>query len=871
MITRLLLAALACLLLAFPALAATVAERSPFAQGHWWNPARSGNGFEIFNAAGQVAVVWYTFEQNGRAVWYTAQGAEATLGSTAWPLMRHRWQGDRIAQSTQVGTLRLDVQHAEKMTASWQLAGQSGAWEIEPLVFSGVVNEVDHSGSWFAPANGGWGVTVTEQGEVLGGAVFTYDTAGEPTWVAGFQRGSRTVQYFACTGSCPSCAYQATSTVNAGYLAFEFASENRLTLRNNLLLPIASGVSMERAEMVPLSRPASWRAADRQLASFTDDASLRTWISAGMFNVRVNTGVDFSPAPAGMSFSQTNLQESGVDEADLVKSDGRFVYTYAFDSNGRRAQQLRIAEVANEGASLQLVGNVPLQPTGSNYYSNGGLYLEGTNLVSLTGTVAVGYVAYPWSVSGAWLNGTTLIEVLSTANPAAPVPRWRAEIDGHPISSRRIGNRLYVVSRFVPNVPGFTYGGNSGAALAANQQVLANAPVATFLPKVRVNGGAAAPLLSPQQVFIPPQGVRPPVADLIIVTAIDLAEARVAQAIAIAGTVDTVYVSPTNLYLARSRYETRTPSGSLLPYEPYFPVTDVHQLALGTAAMSVAGSGSIEGFFGGDVDKGAFRMSEHQGRLRTVSSSNSMWGAGVSNRVTILEPSTIAPGLLKTVAYLPNAQRPEPLGKPGEFLYGTRFLGERLYAVTFRQTDPLYVVDLATAADPKIAGSLVVPGFSDYLHPLSSGLVLGFGKDATVNGTIQGLQLSLYDVSDAGKPRELQRIVVGSRGSESALFHSHHAFSSLARQDGSTAIAFPARVMGEFNAFKYSGLVRFDLRDNRLAELPALVTHASVASFQPIDAAAMSARSILFRNGTVYVGYGQMWHQDSAGVTRGPL
>jgi uncharacterized secreted protein with C-terminal beta-propeller domain len=870
MIPRLLLAGLASLLIAIPALAATTAERSPFAQGHWWNPARSGNGFEIFNAAGQVAVVWYTFEQNGKAVWYTAQGDESSLGSSAWPLMRHKWQGDRISQSTQVGTLRLDVRNAEKMTATWQLGGQSGAWDIEPLVFSGVVNEVDHSGSWFAPANGGWGVTVSEQGEVLGGAVFTYDTAGEPTWVAGFQRGGRTVQYFACTGSCPSCPYQATQNVNAGYLTFDFASETRLTLRNNLLLPIASGVAMDRAEMVPLSRPASWRAADRQLASFTDEASLRAYLSSGMFNVTVNSGADFSPAPPGTSYSQTNLQESGVDEADTVKSDGRYIYTYAYDSSPRRVQQVRIAEVVNEGASLQIVGNVALAANG-NSYSNAGLYLDGTNLVSLSGTVAIAYSASPppWLNSGAWRNGTTLVEVLSTANPAAPAPRWRAEIDGHPISSRRIGNRLYVVSRFVPNPPGFIFGGTSGAALATNQQVLAAAPIAAFLPKVRVNGGDAVPLLTPQQVFIPPQGSRLPTADFIIVTAIDLAEARIAQSIAIAGTVDTVYVSSTNLYLARSRYELRSPSGALISPDPYFPVTDVHQVALGAAAMGVAGSGSIEGFFGGDVDKSAFRMSEHQGRLRTVSSSSAMWGAN-SNRVTILEPSTIAPGLLKTVAYLPNAQRPEPLGKPGEFLYGTRFLGERLYAVTFRQTDPLYVVDLATAADPKIAGSLEVPGFSDYLHPVSSGLVLGFGRDTSVNGTFQGLQLSLYDVSDAGKPRELQRMVVGSRGTDSAMFHTHHAFSTLARQDGSMAVAFPARVMGEGNAFKYSGLMRFELRDNRLAELPALVTHSPSIS-SGFDAASYNARSVQFRNGTVYIGYGQMWHQDSAGVTRGPL
>jgi hypothetical protein len=89
-----------------------------------------------------------------------------------------------------------------------------------------------------------------------------------------------------------------------------------------------------------------------------------------------------------------------------------------------------------------------------------------------------------------------------------------------------------------------------------------------------------------------------------------------------------------------------------------------------------------------------------------LTSSTALWGGVSQNRVTILEPSTLAPGLLKTVAYLPNPQRPQMLGKPNEILYGARFAGDRLYAVTFKSIDPLYVVDLANVADPRIAGAM---------------------------------------------------------------------------------------------------------------------------------------------------------------------
>jgi hypothetical protein len=381
---------------------------------------------------------------------------------------------------------------------------------------------------------------------------------------------------------------------------------------------------------------------------------------------------------------------------------------------------------------------------------------------------------------------------------------------------------------------------------------------------------------------------------MILVTAVDLAGGpRIAQTLAIIGTVDAAYASTENLFVAGARSTLRSATGLLLPVEPTFTLTDVHQIRLGASLMTIVGSASLEGFLAADVEQSAFRLSEFQGRLRAVTSTaSSMWGAPQKNRLTILEPSTRAPGLLKTVAYLPNAARPQPMGKPYELLYSTRFLGDRLYAVTFKKVDPLYVVDLSDIADPKIAGAVELPGFSDYLHPLPDGLLLGFGKDARPADTAgdgqfawyQGLQLTLFDVSNASQPRELQRVVYGKRGSDSPLLRDHHAISILPNADGSTSIAFPARLHDSaavypttpstYYPYEQSGLMRIELLGSgpskRLVQTKRnLITTTAATQTGPDPA--YNGRSILVGDGgAVFIGNGLFWLQDDSGNSYGP-
>ena len=876
--------ALACLGAAFAFAGNTLSQRSPFTQGHWWNPARSGSGLDIFNAADQVMVIWYTFDESGHPTWYTAQGNVATLDKgVAWPLQQHRWTDGHKGDPVTVGTITLAVRNPEAMDLQWTVNGHTGTWPIVPFVASGTQIEVDHSGSWFDPSHPGWGLTVTQQGDVLGGILYAYDAQGAPTWLAGFDRGrsDSAVQLFACTGSCPWCTYNATQTKSAGQLGLEFRSETDATLHPQLALTLPAGLAIDGARIAPLSRPASIRAADRQLASFDDAASLKAFLDQAMLNLPAgqgSAGTDFSAAPPGsaLSYSTTNLQEQGVDEADLVKTDGSRIFTFAADGFGNRVAAVRMASVQQVPFSVSAVGQVALAGTN---VATAGLYLGNNQLVALYGSVAQ---ALCWCNATDWRSGSTYLDFFDVSGPL-PSAGWRARIDGHLVSSRRIGDRLYVVTRFVPSVPGVTPGATTTAQLEANRQALATASLDQMLPHVWVNGQAAA-LVGPSSVYVPPLGDRGPVADFVIVTAIDLANARVAGSMAILGGVEAVYASSTKLVLATSRYPLRSPNGTALS-EPPAVVTDVHELALDATGMGIIGSATVEGYLGSNADQAPFRMSESGGRLRIVTSSGTLWNL-TQNRLAVLEPSTAAPGLLRTVSVLPNAAHPEPLGKSNEFLYATRFVDDRLYAVTFPQrnsfpppnggtppVDPLFVVDLSNVADPRIVGELEVPGFSEYLHPLPNGLMLGFGRFVDTSGANRGLQLSLYDVRDAGKPVEKQRVILGDTGSDSALLRDHHAMAALLNADGTGSLAFPVRIVDQ--GWQYSGMARFDLRGTSAADMQ-LVSRPSLAAISPFGSAytgadpAVNGRALLNGANGIFVGNGRLWWQDTGGTAFGP-
>ncbi len=180
-------------------------------------------------------------------------------------------------------------------------------------------------------------------------------------------------------------------------------------------------------------------------------------------------------------------------------------------------------------------------------------------------------------------------------------------------------------------------------------------------------------------------------------------------------------------------------------------LTVIHKFALAHGSVSYRGTGSVDGHLGWDPQRKSYRLSEHNGDLRVLSFTGSFGWFNLQDAQTVAPSPAKLTALrerssdqtLQAVASLPNAARPAHIGKTGEQVYAVRFLGDRAYVVTFRRTDPLYVLDLSKPTDPKTVGELEVAGFSDYLFPLPNNLLLGVGRDANSNGLVNGLKVAL--------------------------------------------------------------------------------------------------------------------------------
>jgi len=875
--------------------AATLAERSPVQPGAWWTPQRAGSGFELHAIGDQFTAGWFTFEADGSPVWYTAQGSWTAAGTAVMPLRRHAWRDGAYAGSVQVGDLQLAFRGAQAIDATWTLGADRGTWALQPFPIGGAPTEVDRLGLWFDPARSGWGLSVAEGGSTFAATLYAYDAQGRPRWWTGAGTAGA-LQLNSFRGACPACPMQPSTVVGALSLGVAGDDDRALAVqRFTTGEPLAAGLGIDGAALRQITLPASRRLADRTLAAFGDEASLRRFLLSALETRPISwASVDFSPPPH-VAFSNTNVQEFGVDEAGRVKSDGNYIYTFAHDEESRATlPDLRILPVAAQGEAVGTPTRIPLASReGGRWTVEAGLYLDDTRLVAVTGSQASSTAGVPWSDTAAWRSGNTWVEVFDRSAPLAPRSLWRARFDGHLVASRRVGDRLVVVLRHAVELGGIITAPSTDAQRAANRRLFDATVTDALLPQFAVGNGPRLPLVAPGDILLPPLGSQEPQPQFVFAVAIDLARPGVESVVAIAGAIDAVYAAPRNLYLVSSRYATARIG---LPgfTEPPLPLTDVHRIALDGPTLALTGSGTVEGFLGRTPDTAPLRLSEADGRLRVATSSQRLWGGAVVNRLSVLEPSTRVPGMLRTLAVLPNARRPEPLGKPGELLYGTRFVGDRLYAVTFERIDPLYVVDLSVPADPRIAGAVDLPGFSDWLHPLPGGLLLGVGRDARTSGGVtwfQGLQLNLFDVRDAARPAVLQTVLVGKRGSESALLAHPHAYSEIQPAGAALSFALPARVhdgaptsgSGDWASYAWSssGLLRYEVAGSganaRLRALEPLVvdrapgTDPLLAQRPWMDPAADGARSVLFPRGTVYVGDGRFWHQAVDGGVRGPF
>lgn len=614
------------------------------------------------------------------------------------------------------------------------------------------------------------------------------------------------------------------------------------------------------------------------LSAVADSAELEASLKAGLTQMssaaQLEAAADAAAfSAAGGNYTGTYTQELNVDELDAVRYDGEHLFVaprryfhccFILEDTGaptiepppRPERSIRILETDPANGDASLVGTIPLE----NDVSVQGMYVKDDKLFALTGTSLYGTYGDFWADVAIWAPeklGFRIYDVSDTANPTLDT---EVKIDGVFVESRRIGNTVYLVSRYTPWIEGLHYYVTTAEQQAENEALLANVSLDGLLPKITIND-QATPLVAPDRCYVTTDETAP-YAVITSVTAIPIDDPGNFSTTCYNEDAYGVYVSENALYFTQHR---PSPAASR-------DITRIHKFALAGTNVRYRGSADITGFVwrGGQRD---FRMNEHDGDLRLIASQWD-WANDdfVDHYLYILRESNTRPGL-DIVSTLPNDARPEELGKPNEALYGVRFLGDVAYAVTFEQIDPLYAIDLSDPADPFIAGELEVTGFSDFLHPVTEELLLGLGRSAE-----GGIKLELFDVSNIEQPLSRGIAVIGGRGSHSEALYDRHAFTYQADINGIDRFAIPAHVYAADTSWQYLGsaLYLFEILDK---DIPSLTALNRVGAIEPpsVDPARPDwierSRAFIHDDTVYYIRdeavWAAFWHTPS--IVNGPL
>jgi inhibitor of cysteine peptidase len=485
-------------------------------------------------------------------------------------------------------------------------------------------------------------------------------------------------------------------------------------------------------------------------------------------------GVDSSEAAT--DFSSTNIQVEGVDEADILKNDGKYIYAIA---NGKLfIVEAYPAESAKIIATVSISGANPIEMFISK---------DSKELLLFSRKEYSYEVAYSTEPSASkmmirpdyypYYGGSgTSVQLFDISNKEKTVMVKEVEFEGSYLTSRLVGNNAYFV---INSNPRYYYGDvtNSSGSTEENN----------IIPLMRIDGEEEQ-IAMPTEIGIMPR-VRPQ--SFVTIASINLKSQDLTKE-TVVGSAQNLFASTSNIYLADQIWDySIKDNNSIIPEEVgmliksiYYPQwnatqkTVINKFHFDEGEVSFVGAGIVPGNI-----LNQFSMDEYKDNFRiatTVEAGYSEFNSTTSNRSTnnvyVLNKDMNLVGSLEGIA-------------PDEIIYSVRFMGDKGYMVTFKHVDPLFVMDLSDPQNPKILGKLKIPGYSDYLHPIDETHLLGIGKDANeledaekvhsqgavYYTAIKGIKMAIFDVSDVEHPIELAKYIIGDRGTESEALTNHKA------------------------------------------------------------------------------------------------
>ena len=435
----------------------------------------------------------------------------------------------------------------------------------------------------------------------------------------------------------------------------------------------------------------------------------------------------------------TNVQVAGIDEGDIVKTDGEYLYV----AKGRTVAVVSAAGAdSHQLATIDVEGLVDVGELATGPVMD--MMIHGKTLVVLFHGFTDNVTG--WSASwGDYLSlqaSSLKAAFYDISNPEQPRYMSQVSQSGAYVDSRLSDGMLYLVSRYSVYPEGAD-----------------PAQPVTYVPLVNPGDGPVS--VDPGDITILPWAMNPTYS---VVTAIDVAARTVTSEQAVLGGADTIYMSPTSLYLASASwsYATLNPTGDSQEAEPRVTIpgfegygdvtTNLVRIGLNSGHLSTEATAALPGTL---INQ--FALDEQDGYLRVVTTrTGDDWQQ--------IPGLWILDSTLTLVGSLPELVN-------NEQVYSVRFDGETGYVVTFRQMDPLFAIDLSDPAHPEIKSALKIPGFSSYLHPFGPGLLLGIGTDADTAGRSNGLKLSMFDVSDPYDVQEVSTLHIDGDSTDAAYDH----------------------------------------------------------------------------------------------------
>ena len=408
-------------------------------------------------------------------------------------------------------------------------------------------------------------------------------------------------------------------------------------------------------------------------------------------------------------YSDTNVREDGVGEGDIVKTDGKNLYTMY----NNRIEIVNIEKQNMEqAATIRLEKNQDIRE----------IYIKDDQLV----------VVYTESYYGDETDSysyriVTTAEIYDVSNPDKPISKGKVTQSGNYNTMRVSGDYVYLLSDFNASI------------------VNGRDAIGEYVPSVQ------GKLVEDSNICMP-QYVRGDTYTVVSPFSLKNPEEKV-DSKAIFGCSGLVYVSKNNIYVCESYYNSD---------DSDVTQTCIRKISYKDGILKAVGQTRIDGTL-----NDSFSLDEYEGNLRLVTTVSSNGDSGIMPLVLFGDSADSEIAKQEDTNYLyildeklNELSKIEDIAKD-EQVYSARFIGKTGYVVTYKQTDPLFSIDLSDPKNPQIIGELKIPGFSEYLHPYGDGLLLGIGMDVDETGTTtNGVKLSMFDISNPEDVAEVQKYVM---------------------------------------------------------------------------------------------------------------